>query len=190
MTSSDAAVPDETEKSAVIEAPPSDQFPEAVQPSEADQPGSPEGDAQPPSPLHTDHGSTYVAEQVVQKIAGVACQEVPGVYAMGSSGRRMLSSLSDRIPGSTTNVSNGVQVEKGERQCAIDVSIVVEYGYSVVEVANKLREQVIDTVEYGTGLEVVEVNVQVTDVKIHDGSDDDAGDGSGDRTRTTTPELS
>ena len=47
----------------------------------------------PPSPLHTDHGSTLIAEQVVQKIAGIACREVPGVHAMGSTGRRMLSSI-------------------------------------------------------------------------------------------------
>ena len=106
----------------------------------------------PPSPLHTDHGSTLIAEQVVQKIAGIACREVPGVHAMGSTGRRMLSSITDRIPGSTTNVSNGVQVEKGERQCAIDLSVVIEYG---------------------TGLEVVEVNVQVTDVYIQGEDDND-----------------
>ena len=132
----------------------------------------------PPSPLHTDHGSTLIAEQVVQKIDGIACREVPGVHAMGSTGRRMLSSITDRIPGSTTNVSNGVQVEKGERQCAIDLSVVIEYGYSVVEVANKLRETIIDAVEYGTGLEVVEVNVQVTDVYIQgeDDHDDDQSD--------------
>ena len=79
---------------------------------------SKEKETLPPSPLHTDHGSTLIAEQVVQKIAGIACREVPGVHAMGSAGRRMLSSITDRIPGSTTNVSNGVQVEKGERQCA------------------------------------------------------------------------
>ena len=92
---------------------------------------------------------------------------------MGSTGRRMLSSITDRIPGSTTNVSNGVQVEKGERQCAIDLSVVIDYGYSVVEVANKLRETIIDAVEYGTGLEVVEVNVQVTDVYIQGDDEDD-----------------
>ncbi len=145
----------------------------------------------PPSPLHTDHGSTLIAEQVVQKIAGIACQEVPGVYAMGNSGRRMLTSLTERIPGSTTNVSNGVQVEKGERQCAIDVSIVVEYGYSVVEVANKLRETIIDAVEYGTGLEVVEVNIQVTDVQIlDDGYEDEVSGAPAERRRPSTSELS
>lgn len=56
--------------------------------------------------------------------------------------------------------------------------MVIEYGYSVVEVANKLRETIIDAVEYGTGLEVVEVNVQVTDVYIQgeDDHDDDQSD--------------
>jgi uncharacterized alkaline shock family protein YloU len=116
---------------------------------------------------------------------------VPGVYAMGNSGRRMLTSLTERIPGSTTNVSNGVQVEKGERQCAIDVSIVVEYGYSVVEVANKLRETIIDAVEYGTGLEVVEVNIQVTDVQIlDDGYEDEVSGAPAERRRPSTSELS
>ena len=76
------------------------------------------------SPLHTDHGITTIAEQVVQKVAGMACREVMGVHAMGSAGRRMLSSLTERIPGSSTNVSGGVSVEKGERQTAIDVSTV------------------------------------------------------------------
>lgn len=143
----------------------------------------------PPSPLHTDHGSTLIAEQVVQKIAGIACREVPGVHAMGSTGRRMLSSITDRIPGSTTNVSNGVQVEKGERQCAVDVSVVVEYGYSVVEVANKLRETIIDAVEYGTGLEVVEVNVQVTDIYIQGDDEDDDTDAPAPQPRKSNNDL-
>ena len=54
-----------------------------------------------------------------------------------------------------------------------DLSVVIDYGYSVVEVANKLRETIIDAVEYGTGLEVVEVNVQVTDVYIQGDDEDD-----------------
>lgn len=118
------------------------------------------------SPLHTDHGVTRIAEQVVQKVAGMACREVDGVFAMGSAGRRMLNNLTDRIPGSSTNVSGGVQVEKGERQTAIDVSIIIEYGYSVVQVANQIRSNIIDAVEYATGLEVVEVNVAITDVHL------------------------
>ena len=116
--------------------------------------------------LHTDRGDTSIEETVVQKLAGMATREVPGVYAMGSSARRAFSAITERIPGSQTNVSGGVSVEKGERQTAIDVSIVVEYGVSIVEVSQGIRRNVIQSVEHSTGLEVLEVNVTVTDVHL------------------------
>lgn len=116
--------------------------------------------------LHTDRGDTTIEETVVQKLAGMATREVPGVYAMGSAGRRAFSALTERIPGSQTNVSGGVSVEKGERQTAIDVSIVVEYGVSIVDVSQGIRRNVIQSVEHATGLEVLEVNVNVTDVHL------------------------
>lgn len=123
--------------------------------------------------LHTDRGDTTIEETVVQKLAGMATREVPGVFAMGSSGRRAFSALTERIPGSQTNVSGGVSVEKGERQTAIDVSIVVEYGFSVVEVSQAIRRNIIQSVEGATGLEVLEVNINVTDVHL---PDDDQAD--------------
>lgn len=118
--------------------------------------------------LHTDRGDTTIEETVVQKLAGMATREVPGVFAMGSAGRRAFSALTERIPGSQTNVSGGVSVEKGERQTAIDVSIVVEYGFSVVDVSQAIRRNIIQSVERATGLEVLEVNVNVTDVHLPD----------------------
>lgn len=117
--------------------------------------------------LHTEHGDTTIADGVVAKIAGIAAREVSGVYAMGNAARRAIGNLAQRIPGSTqANVSGGVSVEKGERQTAIDISVVVEYGTSVVAVSNQIRENVISAVEYGTGLDVVAVNVNVTDVHL------------------------
>lgn len=136
-------------------------------------------------PLQTEQGDTTIAETVVQKLAGIAAREVPGVYAMGNAARRAFSQLAERIPGSQTNVSGGVSVEKGERQAAIDVSIVAEYGSSMVEVANAIRQNVIDAVEYGTGLEVIEVNVSITDVHLPEDDKDERPDqgqqGSSDR---------
>ncbi|WP_230854347.1 Asp23/Gls24 family envelope stress response protein [Arthrobacter terrae] len=126
--------------------------------------------------LHTDRGDTTIEETVVQKLAGMATREVPGVYAMGSAGRRAFSALAERIPGSQTNVSGGVSVEKGERQTAIDVSIVVEYGIPIVEVSQGIRRNVIQSVEHATGLEVIEVNVNVTDVHLPDDDQQDQKD--------------
>jgi uncharacterized alkaline shock family protein YloU len=126
--------------------------------------------------LHTDRGDTTIEETVVQKLAGMATREVPGVYAMGSAGRRAFNALTDRIPGSQTNVSGGVTVEKGERQTAIDLSIVVEYGVSIVEVSQGIRRNVIQSVERATGLEVLEVNINVTDVHLPEDDQQDQQD--------------
>ncbi|WGW11729.1 Asp23/Gls24 family envelope stress response protein [Saxibacter everestensis] len=123
--------------------------------------------------LHTEQGDTTIAESVVQKLAGMATREVPGVFAMGTAARRAFNNLTERIPGSQTNVAGGVSVEKGERQTAIDVSIVVEYGTSIVEVSQAIRRNVVQSVEHATGLEVIEVNVNVTDVHLPDEDDED-----------------
>lgn len=122
-------------------------------------------------PLHTELGTTVIADTVVQKIAAMAAREVPGVHAMGNAARRAFNQLTERIPRSQTNVSGGVSVEKGEREAAIDLSIVVEYGVSVVEVADAIRRNIVEAVEHGTGLRVIEVNISVTD--IHLPSEDD-----------------
>lgn len=125
----------------------------------------------PVGPLQTDRGNTVIDETVVAKIAGIAAREVPGVYAMGNAARRAFTSLTERIPGSQTNVSGGIGVEKGERQAAIDATIIIEYGASVVEVADAIRRNVIHSVEQSTGLEVVEVNITVTDVHLPEEDD-------------------
>ncbi|WP_339391255.1 MULTISPECIES: Asp23/Gls24 family envelope stress response protein [Brevibacterium] len=125
------------------------------------------------SPLVTDKGNTTISENVVAKLAGIAAREVPGVFGMGNAARRAFDTLTDRIPGSQTNVSGGVSVEKGEKQTAIDLTIVVEYGSSIVDVAEAIRRNVIRAVEQGTGLQVVEVNIDVTDVHLPDDDNDD-----------------
>ena len=59
-----------------------------------------------------------------------------------------------------------VQVEVGEKQAAVDLDIIVEYGVSIVELARAVRRNVIGAVERMTGLEVIEVNIAVTDIQI------------------------
>jgi uncharacterized alkaline shock family protein YloU len=120
--------------------------------------------------LHTEHGDTTIADTVVAKIAGMAAREVPGVYAMGNAARRAISGLTNRVSGGTgqASVSNGVSVQKGESQATVDVSVVVEYGASIVTISEQIRENVIRAVEFGTGLEVVSVDVNVSDVHLPD----------------------
>ena len=112
-------------------------------------------DKTPEGPLQTDHGTTTIEENVVAKIAGMAARQVPGVYGMGNAVRRAFSAVTDRIPTTQTNVTGGITVHKGETQTAIDVIVVVEYGYSIINVCNDIRSNIIDQIEGTTGLEVV-----------------------------------
>ena len=107
-----------------------------------------------------------IDESVVAKIAGMAAREIPGVYDMGNAVRRAFNAVTDRIPNAQTNVAGGISVQKGETQAAVEVTVVVEYGVSIVEVADAIRRNVIEQIEVTTGLEVVEVNINVTDVHL------------------------
>jgi uncharacterized alkaline shock family protein YloU len=124
--------------------------------------------------MTTDEGQISVAEGVVQKIAGKACREMGGVHAMGTTGARAFGSIRERIPGSAgPNFSQGVGVEVGETEAAIDLDIVVEYGVSIAELGRSIQRNVKQAVERMTGLRVVEVNIAVDDVYLP--TDDDQG---------------
>lgn len=116
--------------------------------------------------LVTSRGRTSIADSVVRKVAGVATREVEGVHTLGG-GARAVGALRQRIPGSAgRNIAQGVGVEVGERQAAIDLDVVVDYGVSIVDIAQAIRGHVVSSVEGMTGLEVTEVNIAVDDVYI------------------------
>ncbi|MEU2553630.1 MULTISPECIES: Asp23/Gls24 family envelope stress response protein [unclassified Streptomyces] len=111
-------------------------------------------------------GRTTISDGVVEKIAGMAARDVLGVYALGSGLARTFGAVRDRVPGGSKSVTRGVKAEVGEVQAALDLEIVVEYGVSISDVARSVRENVVDAVERMAGLEVVEVNIAVSDVKL------------------------
>ncbi|MFD7923181.1 Asp23/Gls24 family envelope stress response protein [Streptomyces sp. NPDC059740] len=120
-------------------------------------------------------GRTTVADGVVAKIAGLAARDVVGVHAMGGGMSRTFGAVRDRVPGGggDRSVTRGVKAEVGEVQTALDLEIVVDYGVAIMDVARSVRENVVRAVERMTGLEVVEVNIAVSDVKLPDEPDDD-----------------
>jgi uncharacterized alkaline shock family protein YloU len=117
-------------------------------------------------------GRTTIADGVVEKIAGLAARDVVGVHALGTGLSRTFGAVRDRVPGGKS-LARGVKAEVGEVQTALDLDIVVDYGVSIVAVARAVRENVIAAVERMTGLEVVEVNIAVGDVKLPDDYDDE-----------------
>ncbi|MEV6958317.1 Asp23/Gls24 family envelope stress response protein [Streptomyces sp. NPDC051207] len=118
-------------------------------------------------------GRTTIADGVVEKIAGLAARDVVGVHAMGSGISRTFGAVRDRVPGGAKSVTRGVKAEVGEVQTALDLEIVVDYGVAIADVARDVRENVVAAVERMTGLEVVEVNIAVSDVKLPEEEDEE-----------------
>ena len=118
--------------------------------------------------LTTDAGKTRIADGVVAKIAGLAARDVPGVYNMGTGMTRRMGQLRSLVPGSTesTFAGQGVAVEVGEKEAAVDLDVVTYYGQSIVDVTSAVRDHVIEQVEGMTGLKVVEVNISVDDIYV------------------------
>ncbi|THA36147.1 Asp23/Gls24 family envelope stress response protein [Streptomyces sp. A1277] len=126
-------------------------------------------------------GTTTIADNVVSTIAGIAVRETDGVHSVGKVPSRALGAVKDKVSGSD-DPGRGVKVEVGEKQTAVDVDIVVDYGIPILEVARNIRTHVTDAVETMTGLEVVETNITVTDVHVPGSDDDEDEDGSSERT--------
>ncbi|MFH9294049.1 Asp23/Gls24 family envelope stress response protein [Streptomyces sp. NPDC017520] len=127
-------------------------------------------------------GRTTIADGVVATIAEIAIRETDGVHSVGKGASKALGAVTGRMSGSSGR-GRTVKVEVGEKQTAIDVDVEVEYGVPIHELADRIRANVVDAVETMTGLEVVEININVFDVHIpgeddEDGSDD-AGSGTG-----------
>jgi len=125
--------------------------------------------------LSSTQGTTSIADAVLSKIAGIAAREVTGVHALGGGAARAVGALRERIPGATTNHSQGISVEVGEKQAAVDITLIAEYGVAIADLAAGVRRNVIGSVERMTGLDVTEVNIEVSDVFIpsEDGDDDE-----------------
>ncbi|MBJ7471379.1 MAG: Asp23/Gls24 family envelope stress response protein [Solirubrobacteraceae bacterium] len=127
-------------------------------------------------PLVTDTGSTTIADGVVSKVAGLATREVAGVYDVGGGAARALGSAVAKV-GVGDRLTQGVSVEVGTREAAVDLTVVIEYGESIPQVTEAVRQNVIKRISGITGLTVTEVNINVTDLHFA-GDDEDTSDES------------
>lgn len=120
---------------------------------------------------YTDHinnssiGEVQIADDVVAIIAGLAATEVEGVYAMaGNITNELVSKLGMK------NLSKGVKVVVGENGVSVDLTLCLEYGYSVPKVCTKVQDKVKNAIETMTGLNVTEVNIRIASVNIEKGN--------------------
>lgn len=109
-------------------------------------------------------GRTVIAETAVAKVVGVAVRGVPGVHALGSGASRSIGAIREVV--GATDLTQGVRVEVGESQVAVDIVLVAEYGYPLQTLADTIRAGVYSAVEELVGRGVIEVNIEITDVFI------------------------
>lgn len=112
----------------------------------------------------TDMGTIEIAPEVIEVIAGLATLEVEGVAGMSGGLSSGIAELLGR-----KNLSKGVKVEVGQREAAVDVSIIVQYGRRIPEISSEIQRNVKRSIETMTGLTVVEVNVHIHDVHFKSG---------------------
>ncbi len=114
------------------------------------------GDQSDKNESASSRGQTFIDDEVVSIIARTAAEQVDGVHRLGEASLRTLISRLGR--------SHGVDAEVGMKEAAVDVEIVVEFGYPIRKVAENIRSRVIDVVEEMVGRSVLEVNVYVIDI--------------------------
>ena len=106
-------------------------------------------------------GELTYEDKVIQKIIGLSLENVPGLLAIDGG---FFSNLTGKLI-NTDNVASGVNVEVGKKQVAVDLNVIVEYQKNVPELYKKIKEVVVSEISKMTDLEVVEVNVDVVDIK-------------------------
>lgn len=110
-------------------------------------------------------GRIHIADEVVEKVAGLAAIEVEGVADLGGDFARAIESVRERIGIGNKRGDQGVKAEVKGNEVAISVTIMVEFGHVVLEVARQVQVNVARKTHRMLGLKVVEVNVTVDDVR-------------------------
>src|SRR5215210_2800614 len=93
-------------------------------------------------PLQTERGNTTISDVVVSQVAGIAAQEVEGVQ-MGGGTADAVRGFWDSVTGGSGQ-ARGVTVEVGQVECAVELTMAVQYGKSVPQIAEAARRNVID----------------------------------------------
>lgn len=106
-------------------------------------------------------GQVKISEDVIATVASVAAESVDGVVKVGSNFKSQVTDILN-----TKNFNKGVRVNIGEKETIVDVYISIEYGIKIVEVSEKVQEEVKEAIENMTDFDVVEVNVHISGIAV------------------------
>ena len=107
-------------------------------------------------------GNIKISVDVVSTIAGIATTEIEGVAGMYGT---FAGGIAEMF-GAKKNPSKGVKVDMNETTSTIDLYIVVDYGVRIPELSWEIQENVKNSVETMTGLDVQKVNIHIEGVSF------------------------
>ena len=115
-------------------------------------------------------GELTFDDKVIQKIIGISLESIPGLLTVNGG---FFSNLADKIV-NTNDVTSGIDVEVGKKEVAVDLDIVAEYGVDISKIYDDIKVVIEKEVKHMTSLEVIEVNVNVVDIKTKEQYEEDS----------------
>lgn len=115
-------------------------------------------------------GELTFDDKVIQKIIGISLETIPGLLTINGG---FFSNLADKIV-NNNDVTSGIDVEVGKKEVAVDLDIVAEYGVDISKIYEDIKQVIEKEVKHMTSLEVIEVNVNVVDIKTKEQYEEDS----------------
>lgn len=115
-------------------------------------------------------GELTFEDKVIQKIVGISLETIPGLLTINGG---FFSNLADKIV-NNNDVTSGIDVEVGKKEVAVDLDIVAEYGVDISKIYEDIKRVIEKEVKHMTSLEVIEVNVNVVDIKTKEQYEEDS----------------
>ncbi|RHH71160.1 MULTISPECIES: Asp23/Gls24 family envelope stress response protein [Vagococcus] len=115
-------------------------------------------------------GELTFEDKVIQKIVGISLETIPGLLTINGG---FFSNLADKIV-NNNDVTSGIDVEVGKKEVAVDLDIVAEYGVDISKIYEDIKRMIEKEVKHMTSLEVIEVNVNVVDIKTKEQYEEDS----------------
>lgn len=115
-------------------------------------------------------GQLSYDDKVIEKIVGLALEKVPGLLAVNGG---FFANLKDKLV-NTDTTRDGVNVEVGSKEVAVDLEIIAEYQVHIPQIFASIKEAVESEIKKMTDLDVIEVNVKVIDIKTREQHEGDS----------------
>lgn len=105
--------------------------------------------------------SIRISSEVIAVIAGIVSSDIPGIAGMSGG---LVGGIAEKL--GRKDLTKGIKVQVNGDRVIIDMNVIAEYGTSIVEATDKLKNAIRSNVEKSTGLKVEAININVQGINI------------------------